>query len=430
MIKRQQAGALAFLNEWLAGKAPVACLQGYAGTGKTWLSGYWLAQIMDANPEWHIQVLAPTNKALDVLREKCSGLNQTLVSFATCDSFLGRSIKRNDDGDIVKSQGKGHDAEELTLCDEAGMVKAEYDSALRRRAKRLLYIGDPAQLPPINEEISTSFLNCPTFLMTEVVRFDGNIIRVATMLRERIESKAIFLLQDVRNVCEIDDKSVAFTSKDNLHDWALNAIGKGMDQRIVAYTNADVTMHNRIMHRVLYPNDALYGVGERIIVNETYDLNDDEMLYNGEMLTVISCDRAEDVAGVVIYDVKFQRDSDKANILEINGIGQPQRVYELKVPFDEQHMIEVRNGLTAEIWKLRKEQGAFQEVQKLVQLRKPLNKLAPLRHAYACTCHKSQGSTYDVTFVDWPSVFRSQDRARMMYVAATRPSKFLVLAYK
>jgi ATP-dependent exoDNAse (exonuclease V) alpha subunit len=55
-------------------------------------------------------------------------------------------------------------------------------------------------------------------------------------------------------------------------------------------------------------------------------------------------------------------------------------------------------------------------------------RLAPLRHAYACTVHKSQGSTYDISMVDFSDVFRSDDKARLIYVAATRASKFLVFA--
>lgn len=68
------------------------------------------------------------------------------------------------------------------------------------------------------------------------------------------------------------------------------------------------------------------------------------------------------------------------------------------------------------------------DLRKLLDTRKPLNLLAPLRHAYACTVHKSQGSTYDVAFIDFSDMYRSEDRAKLMYVAVTRTSNFLVIA--
>ena len=49
---------------------------------------------------------------------------------------------------------------------------------------------------------------------------------------------------------------------------------------------------------------------------------------------------------------------------------------------------------------------------------------APLRHGYATTIFKAQGSTFDSVIVDWTDLNRfREDRAfvRALYVAATRP---------
>ncbi len=436
LLKGDQPQAYEFLNTWYkAGSArQVAALQGYAGTGKTALVGIWLEELLTLFPKLRVIVMAPTNKALDVLRSKCGHLN---VAFMTIDSFLGNKIARNDDGETEKSRGKGKESPDLIVCDEASMVKAEYDRDLRNRRVKTLYVGDPAQLPPINEDLSTTFNTPDVFLMKTIVRYDGAIIKVATFLRERIESGKMFLLGDLMEFKD-EARALSFIRLDQLHDWALKAVNKGMDARIVAFTNADVNRHNAIMHRALYPDAPFFGVGERVVVNETFELpgegttdgtqSEPEMLYNGQMMTVTFCERAEDVAGVVIYNVGVT--TEKVNPLEVDGVPiETMTSYVLQVAMDEAHCKEVHSTLTSAIYAARRANDNA-EVKRLIDLRRPLNKLAPLRHSYSCTVHKSQGSTYDIAFADWSSIYQSRDRARMMYVATTRPSQFLVLATK
>ena len=56
--------------------------------------------------------------------------------------------------------------------------------------------------------------------------------------------------------------------------------------------------------------------------------------------------------------------------------------------------------------------------------------IADLREPYASTVHKSQGSTYEVCFMDMGDIRRCFDRntlARMLYVGCTRPKQKLIL---
>lgn len=440
MIKGQQAGALQFLNTWHADRhQSLALLKGYAGTGKTWLVGHWLENYVFAKrPNAIVYILAPTNKALDVLREKCGHLGEKYrLGFMTVDAFLGNRIKKNDDGETVKSQGKGAENPDLIVCDEGSMIKKEYDTSLRRRGVKTLYLGDPAQLPPINEEISSVFYITNCFEMTEVVRYDGAIIKVATFLRERIESKSIFLLNDLMQFRDTE-RTLSFIKMDNLYDWAIKAVQKGLNARIVAFENMTVNAHNAAIHQALFPDAPLFGVGEKVVVNETFEIPTDQvdekgddvtiMLYNGEMLTVTSCDFDRYESGVAIYKVGVTG----RPVPQIQVDDEPVREmipeYVLEVAGDADHAMRVHKDLTNQIWEGRRNGLPEMKIKELLKARAPLNKLAPLRHSYACTVHKSQGSTYDIAFCDWSSIYRSQDRARMMYVGTTRPSKFLVIA--
>jgi exodeoxyribonuclease-5 len=53
-----------------------------------------------------------------------------------------------------------------------------------------------------------------------------------------------------------------------------------------------------------------------------------------------------------------------------------------------------------------------------------------VRHSYAITAHRAQGSTYEAVFVDWRDILTNRNRGeafRCLYVACTRPKKELYL---
>jgi exodeoxyribonuclease-5 len=430
-MTNDQQGALAFLDNWLAstssGETAFASLQGYAGVGKTWLTAYWLNRVRAEHPDWKIVVCAPTNKAVDVLRSKCGDL---VADFRTLDSYLGFRVKRDDDWKMQRSKNGKLSSEQggadIVVCDEGSMVKPEYHNELRLRGVRVLYVLDPAQLEPVGETIMPAAQVPDRFLMTEVVRqAAGNpIIELATFLRDCINTGRTFIMPDIRAFAPADDRRMCFTSARNVYNWADAAIDKGMDARILAFTNAAVNAHNATMHARRYPDAPLYGEGELVLVNEAfeYGTGDDEILLtNGELLRVVSCTQAPAIAGVDVYEVKAWRlaggNADNPSILT------------LLVAKDPDQAFRAHRELTNAIYEARKVND-FGKADDLADQRRPLNKLAPLRHSYACTVHKSQGSTYDVALVDFGDIYRSKEmRARLLYVAATRPSQFLVMLH-
>lgn len=419
-MTNDQTLALQFLDNFADKGWRHACLEGYAGVGKTWLIGHWLNALLKRCPGLRVLVAAPTNKALDVLRGKCGHLR---VDFRTLDGYLGYRVKRNEDGDMERHKSGKPLSYDIVVVDEASMVKLSYHRELLAQRVPVLYVGDPAQLQPVGEELSPAFDTEHKCTMTEVVRqaADNPIIQLATYLRQRVEDGGTFLLQDVREMLP-GDKRISFTRMQNLLDWADTAIDRGMDSRILAFDNMTVNRNNAAMHARRFPDAPLFGIGERVLVNETFEVNDDLMLMNGQLLTVLGCQQAEPVAGVDVFDVTVPTTG-----LEVNGEPIDPEIT-LQVARDEAELLRVHKGLTDAIWEARRN-GNHGEADRLAKVRRPLNKLAPLRHSYASTVHKSQGSTYDVAFVDWGSIYRSREmRARLMYVAATRPSQFLVVA--
>jgi exodeoxyribonuclease-5 len=189
----QQAVATAFAA-WLAAPADGTpfVLSGYAGSGKTFLSMHLLAQVEAKGLCW--TVVAPTPKAVGVLRRQLQ-LAQLKPSWypSTIHRLLRLKLKRLRDLERCEPTEQTALALEhlgLVLVDEASMV----DSALLEIAlrcahpyrTRLVFVGDPAQLPPVGEASSPVFAlaRAERLMLSQVVRHQGPVLRLASGLRE------------------------------------------------------------------------------------------------------------------------------------------------------------------------------------------------------------------------------------------------------
>ena len=131
-------------------KSRISVLIGDAGTGKT-----TVLSILCSHPDIKaggVLLLAPTGKATVRLLESMGeeGKNFTAYNVA---QFLVRS-KRFDWGDMryILSDYDYKDVPDTVIIDEASMLTEEMFGALiqaLKRAKRIIFVGDPNQLPPI-----------------------------------------------------------------------------------------------------------------------------------------------------------------------------------------------------------------------------------------------------------------------------------------
>ena len=166
-------------------------LSGYAGTGKTYLSRHLLQQVDDLGFCW--TVVAPTHKAVGVLRQQLAwaGLQPTWYP-STIHRLLRLKLKRQ--GDLERCEETEQTAASLenlglVLVDEASMVDSTLLEIALRCAHpfrtRLVFVGDPAQLPPVGEPTSPVFAmgRAAAVSLTEVVRHQGPVLQLATGLR-------------------------------------------------------------------------------------------------------------------------------------------------------------------------------------------------------------------------------------------------------
>ncbi len=189
-----QSLAVDAFTTWLARPArdEPFVLSGYAGTGKTFLSMVFLAAAEARGLCW--TAVAPTHKAVGVLRGylERAGLRPTWHP-STLHRLLRLKLRRQSGREVCEETNQTALALEhlgLVLIDEASMV----DGSLLRFSlqgahpygTRLVFVGDPAQLPPVGEASSPVFAlqrACRADL-SEVVRHQGPVLRLATALRQ------------------------------------------------------------------------------------------------------------------------------------------------------------------------------------------------------------------------------------------------------
>ena len=193
-LSDDQRNAATAFAAWLSAPADGVpfVLEGYAGTGKTFLSMRFLAQAEQAGLRW--TVVAPTHKAVGVLRHHIAlaGLQPTWYP-STIHRLLRLKLKREGDRERCEETAQTALALEnlgLVLVDEASMVDGGLLEITLRCAQayrtRLVFVGDPAQLPPVGEEQSPVFAMARSqrVALSHVVRHQGPVLRLAGGLRQ------------------------------------------------------------------------------------------------------------------------------------------------------------------------------------------------------------------------------------------------------
>ena len=167
-------------------------LSGFAGSGKTFLSMRLLRQVEETGLCW--TVVAPTHKAVGVLRQALDleGLQPTWYP-STIHRLLRLKLKRSAEAELCEPTEQTAMALEnlgLVLVDEASMVDSTLLGIALQCAHpfktRLVFVGDPAQLPPVGEESSPVFAmqRACSATLTEVVRHQGPVLQLASRLRD------------------------------------------------------------------------------------------------------------------------------------------------------------------------------------------------------------------------------------------------------
>lgn len=451
------ASMLEFCRNTSRSPQAIATLSGYAGVGKTTVVAHVVGLL--ARESMRIVVLAPTHKALAVLSEK---LSHASVETMTLQAALALKVKDLPDGQQeTKDTGEPGSLRDFSLAiiDEASMVSASmFATALSKRGQcKLLFVGDPAQLPPVDQQRSDGHSQqrglqlSPTFgdhvglhwSLTEVVRQaqENPIIRLATAARNCIEQGAEFTLQAMSRELRAGDEAFMAIQSGAVLDVAhlvADAISHGQDTRALALDNNTVQAVNAHVHSMLHPGQGDYPVDTLLMAQDGFagwtPGTADSMrrvkvpVRNSALLKVVSCsdERHPDEPGRSAYRMTLEDDAG-VHLVCWAATDQRQWQADISAHFADYRMLKLREKAAhgGEARALREQASEASAAGWALKAR-----YAPLRYAYAMTVHKSQGSTFDAVVLAWDSFQKSRDvqlRNRLAYVALTRTRKFAVI---
>ena len=152
-LSADQEEALQRVRQWWQSTSRRFVITGPAGTGKTRMIAEVIAALGLKPAE--VKLVAPTNKACDVLRSKLAKGLGFRGKVSTLHSLLYKyQVPPAPDGEDLAFKVIGLKAVDpsvkLLVCDEASML-ADIDVETMQKGYRTLFLGDPAQLPPVLE---------------------------------------------------------------------------------------------------------------------------------------------------------------------------------------------------------------------------------------------------------------------------------------
>ena len=364
MWSTEQDAAMKAVGAWLADwRGPqVFRLFGYAGTGKT-----TLAKEIAAQSGLDVLFATFTGKASLVLRSKGCG------NACTLHSLIYKVVQDEDTGEIefkLNPESELADAD-LLIVDEVSMVGEELARDVLGFGKKVLVLGDPAQLPPVKSE--GYFINAePDAMLTQVHRqaLDNPIIRMSMDIRNGVGLKA----------GQYGDSLVS----DGMAREDVARLVLGADQVICGLNKSRVLYNNRIR--------ALKGLEGDI---EPWHPT------RGDRLICLRNDRRQGIFNGSMWHCRktgWGRRKKKL-ILELNAMD------EKRAPLQTEVFPHFFNGTEKELdWRQLK--GVHQ-----------------FTFGWAITCHKSQGSEWGKVFVFDQSGSFGDDRRKWLYTAVTRASE-------
>lgn len=431
----EQAAAVDDIIGWFRDpdKPQFYCLQGYAGTGKTYLmthlarTGLLLRNNDDATmgPPFtpihprQICFTAPTNKAVKVLRNYLDGANLGFCTTKTIYSLLGLSLQANGEVKEITKPEEPVDLShfKLIVVDEGSMVNRFLMSAIEDAFDEFevpfLFMGDPAQLPPVNEISSPIWKIENQSILTEVKRYGDSMLDLATAIRKVVDNPFPSI--------KIETKAPVYrcTRTDWLDQILANLeLFKSGDAKTVAWRNVTVDKYNQYIRGHIFgraeAKSNIWLPGDKIVATSMLkDLDDEIFMRTDEEATV------EQVA--LGHHPKYN-EYEIWNLLVLDENGRkrtirtltPEGAFYLNNRLNELSM-EAKSGKRykwREFWILKE---AFNEI----------------RHSYSITSHRSQGSSYRKVFVDLEDIMLNRNRAeafRSLYVSCTRQREEIYIA--
>ena len=440
-----QSLAIESLSDFLFNKTKVSVflLKGYAGTGKTTLMKT-LVDNLHFN-KMNFCLLAPTGRAAKVLSKYTKRKSSTIhkkIYYSKVDKSgnFKSTLKTNkikntvfiiDEASMISDFSNSND-----LFKKKSILNDIIDFADFKTNSKLIFIGDTAQLPPVNQTISPALdsqflqktynLKINEYEISDVVRQteESGILFNATLIRNSIiNSDLEFKFKKFNDIISLSD---GFEIQESIEN-SFNDIGRE-NSIIIVRSNKRANQYNQQIRKTILSHDHKVCSGDLLMItknNYFWTSSDSEIpfLANGDIIEILEIQRIRELYGFEFAEVKIKMVDDN---------NQP--------PFDT---IIILNTLDSDLPSLSFEQSnlLYHEIQKdylnikskykrfLKTKENPFFNALHVKFSYAITCHKAQGGQWPVVFIEKPFLKDGPDidYMRWLYTAVTRAESKLFL---
>jgi ABC-type Na+ transport system ATPase subunit NatA len=376
----QKRGILEIINFIKSDNVYTFGLYGYAGTGKTTVLVELLSYLISNNFVSSIAFTAPTNKAMNVMKskmkenikdlykEKTKNDEQDLqsmleelkemnykIDFLTIHRLLNYKNEFTSEGEriFIKTENNTMKNYDVIVIDECSMISVGIVSdifhyiATKRKLPKIIFSGDQAQLPSVNELVSSVFLtektkhlltfenylvgnNVPKNMKTaeneeKFNKLVNNImlmknVTMQEIMRTKIDN-VIKLCMDVRNWIE-NDKVPDFGKYKNIDGVKIYARDNNSPKTeskwfkkfikyheqnsgniILTWTNEQTNSYNTAIRKHLFCKDDnkepnKYEVGDVLIISDFYNFDESSVVgsdnktrfYTSEQIKIVKID--------------------------------------------------------------------------------------------------------------------------------------------
>lgn len=422
-------------------------LKGYAGTGKTTIISTIVNHLADANKKYVL--LAPTGRAAKVI----SGYSQKPAF--TIHKRIYFPKKGSGGGAVGFTMQPNKFTNTIFIVDEASMISDTIqESKMYENGSllddlisyvysgnncKMILIGDTAQLPPVNSDLSPA-LNIDSLSLNydkdvhyieldEVMRQEENsgILYNATELREILKSAFMdtfqFKLRGFKDIVRLVD---GYDIQDAINQAYSNYSIE--DTAFIVRSNKRANQYNQQIRTRILSRESELSTGDFMMVvkNNYFWLNEKSeagFIANGDIIEILEIFRIEE-----LYGFKFAR-------VKVRMVDYPSQI-----PFETYLLLdtvesespsltyEQSNQLYQEVMKDYEDETA--QYKKFLKIKNnPYFNALQVKFSYAITCHKSQGGQWNTVFIEQPYLPEgiNKDYIRWLYTAITRAKDRLYL---
>jgi len=350
-------------NEVLHGSSQIVTLVGSAGTGKS----YTTAQIAKNYPGV-VVLTATTNKAKELLA------NMSGIQAKTIHSVLGFNMVRNGKEEYLADCREANlpiNSNILVIVEEISMLPRVVYNKLREELSKnlitkILLLGDPIQLPAVGLGIRISDIPGVHIELTEQMRQVNNptLSDTFNLLRKAIKYNERFTFENPPDSLFITTNHKEFATRYK------EAVGT---TKLISYSNSCVNRYNTAIH-----HNSL-SIGDDLILNKPL----------GE---------ATNGSTITIHDIIEQ-----------------DKYYEIDTIVGGEY-------LTIRQYKTKK--GYREDLEAAPDYWAFVDQCYDLKHQYACTTFKAQGSTYDHVFLDFSDLLAHHSKRPTRFNNYTHPISY------